>query len=208
MSNKLRFITIVLSFVLCLSVITVAFGEDSTSPLAAATTVKQVVNEKFINENDTDSRLYYDSASGIANTDILNTEGRQYGSYADYSFTVKDAEHNPKEPTGVVYIVFPFPSTFYTMDSYKVYYLNDDETTVPAEANKDYFINGTYVYIKTTKTGSFRLVDEDYQAPFRCDFCTQFEQVTNDANANTFYKYLITIIHFFVHNVTALVRPR
>ncbi len=199
-------IALLLSLLLCVSVASFGFAEDEfKSPLDAAVTVKQVVKEKFIYEYDTDTRLYYDNASGISETDCVYAYARQYGSYVDYSFEIKDADRNAKEPTGVIYIAFPFPPTFYSIDSYKVYKVNGDETAEPAER---YFINGGYVYIKAESCSTFRLVDEDYQAPFRCDLCTQYEAVTSNENTNAFYKYLITIIHFFVHNVTALVRPR
>ena len=197
---------LLLSLVLCLSMTSLAFADEEwPSPLEAATTVKQIVNEKFIYENDTDTRLYYDQYSGIDKTDLVLAYATQHGSYVDYSFEIKDADRNLKQPTGVIYIVFPFPPTFYTMDHFKVYDVSEDETTKPTET---YFINGAYVYIKATSTGTYRLVDEDYQAPFRCDLCTEYEQITNNENANAIYKYLISIIHFIVHNVTALVRPR
>ena len=68
------------------------------------------------------------------------------------------------------------------------------------------FIENGFIYIKTRSTGSFRLVNEDYQRPFRCDLCTEYEQVTSNKDVNAVYKYLITFIHFIIHNVTALVR--
>ena len=196
-------ISMMLALIMVLALGSAAFAEN-VGQLAQATTLDQVKSHWCITEESTDAKIYYDDTSGIDGaTDTLDARGKQDNNVTDYSFEIKDADRKPVELTGVVFVAFPLPATYFADDTYNVYVLKEDGTTKPVETC---FIEDGYVYIKTDSAGSFRLVNNDYQRPFRCDLCTQYEQVTSNPDVNVIYKYLITFVHFIIHNVTALVR--
>ena len=185
-------------------------GDTKTSAIpkldsvSDATTVKDIVKADYLYSLDTDARVYYSPNSGVTSSDILAAEISHRNNYVEYSIAILDSGGNGKALSDAVWVAVPLDPTYYGQDTFDVFIVTEDGEQ-PVDV---FYVNGGYVYIKTTTCGTFRVRNTEPSAHdgYRCSFCNTYDSVVNNPNSFFLYRFIITMIHFIIHAFSSLFR--